>query len=293
MAEVRIFALNKKNFPNIAEVRKYFLEDLPNKGYSFDLLGMRFVCGNDTLIYFQYSGYIVVSAVANAPSHGMLPIQEGSIRIFTDQRIPTRDLGGYGVRAINGRPLNEPVKQGAPRIDPQSIPGLERVIRGLLGEGSRTQVETMQEGVMQSDAQALIKRISEIEKEITQTNSDDVFVEIGPHITDHSGFPQRNLYPSNRKGPCCPMAEFVALRVMFSRFKRPWGSNRILKYIIECLSEHIEKCPKTKRIMIVTEFWNDKECVYLRELVRSISHRDPGIIIEGYLRIDHQGIRIF
>lgn len=96
--EVRVFALNKVNFPAVADIKRYFGSGLKQNNYLFDLLKMRFTCVDNTLVYFQYESKIIASAITDAPREAMLKIKEGSIREFSDYGIPTAELGQYGVK---------------------------------------------------------------------------------------------------------------------------------------------------------------------------------------------------
>lgn len=283
--EVRLFPLNTTNFASIDDVKHYFRQELRDNGYKFDLLKMHCKCVDNTLLYFQYAGRVVASAITNAPVEGFLPIWNGSIREFSERGIPVRDLGRLGVMTIHGKLVENHVFQSAIKLAPESLHGLEESIMILENSENNEQNETVLSGIMSQDAQDLIDRIIEIEREHNHGNDGGVFIGIRPPRNVNNAFPHRNFYPSDHHGPCCPMAEFAALKVCFSRSPRPWNASRILSYIISCLSDHMINCPNTERILIVTEYWDDKRGGHLINLVNSIRHSHPQICIEGYLRI--------
>lgn len=135
--EVRIFALNKENFPGLNDVIEYFTNELPNnKNFKFDLLKTRLNCPDNTLIYFQYEGRIIASAITDAPKENHLPIIRGSIRLFAHYGIPSKSLGLFGVKRANGALINKTITQGAVKIDPSSIGGLEGIMQAILSNRS-------------------------------------------------------------------------------------------------------------------------------------------------------------
>lgn len=291
--EVRVFALNKVNFPAVADIKRYFGSGLKQNNYLFDLLKMRFTCVDNTLVYFQYESKIIASAITDAPREAMLKIKEGSIREFSDYGIPTAELGQYGVKGIGGNPINRPASQGALKIDPESITLLESMINAITNLEADEHGQPSLKGDMSEDAQDLVNRIIIMESETTINNDESVFSEIGPAHGNNKQNTKRNFYPSNRSSACCPMAEFAAIRRLYPTLPSPWGPKRILNYIIDSLIKHMSNCPGTQKVLILTEFWNDTECPRLLRWVHMIRQIYPNVKIEGYLRVGKGCMQIF
>lgn len=118
--QVRIFALSKKEFADCGKVVDYFRNELPKKGYMFDLLKHRFKCVDDTLIYFQYDKHIIAKAITNERIDNELPIDGNSIEMSKNW-VLTSALGVIWWRRGNPKKdstLEKHVQQGALYIDP-------------------------------------------------------------------------------------------------------------------------------------------------------------------------------
>lgn len=126
---VKIFVLDEKDvrFQTEKAVIHFFIYSLFWRGLRMHLSGRKYKVEDNTLIYFQYKGFIVAKAVADSNSGTELKIRRDSIRIRR-ARVATSNMNiriwPYGNPA-KARMLLHPAPFGTHFIDPSCTESID------------------------------------------------------------------------------------------------------------------------------------------------------------------------